>query len=58
MTEGKNMLLLGKVSFCRFGSLGFGDFAGNSASKMHRRLDLHVVGDSFCTLAAKIHAQV
>ncbi len=27
VTEGKKMFLSGKVSFCRFGSLGSGDFA-------------------------------
>ncbi len=29
------MFLSGKVSYCRFESLGTGDFATNGASKMH-----------------------
>ncbi len=34
VAEGKKMFLPGQVSFCRFGSLGLGDLASNSASKI------------------------
>ncbi len=34
VTEGKKVLLPGQASFCRLGSLGSGNFASNSASKI------------------------
>ncbi len=34
LTEGKKVFLSGQGSFCRLGSLGSGDFASNSASKI------------------------
>ncbi len=32
--EGKKVFLPGQASFCRFGSLGLGDFASSSSSKI------------------------